>query len=354
MRATSTSAAMPSEAAAAAPSASTRPRRRAPLLRYAGCRVLQGIPLILGVMCLNFVLIKLAPGDPIDYLAPEGSPESYRQEIREEFGLDRPAYVQLFTYLGKVLTGDLGFSLRFREDVLPLVFRRLGPTALLGVTGFVLGTSLAIALAIATARRPNSWFDRLVSTFAVAGYSVPIFWTAQGLLLVFGLRLGWLPTQGMQSVREDYHGLANVVDILRHLTLPAIAFSIFPLAVTYRVLRAKLAEESSMDYAATARAKGAGENRVIVRHLLPNAMLPVITVSAYNLSFMLAGSVLIETVFAWPGLGRLLTDALYARDYQLILGMFIVTATIVVALNIIADVLYTYIDPRVSLGRGRD
>lgn len=317
---------------------------------YAMSRLLQAIPLVLFVIVLNFALIKTAPGDAVDFIAPEGADEAYRDRLRVEFGLDQPAPVQLLRYVAGVVQGDLGYSMRFGQNVLPLILDRLGATALLAGTGFVLSSLIGVLLGVVASRHINSIWDNLATLLSLVGYSMPVFWLGQLLLIVFSLNLGWFPVQGLSSIRAPTEGFARVVDVAQHLALPAFAYSIYPLTLIFRLTRVKMQDTLVLDYITTARAKGLAEGRITYRHALPNAFLPVLTVIGFNFAFLLAGSVLVENVFAWPGIGRLLNDAITARDYPVILGVFTISAVMVIVANAITDVLYAVIDPRVTFG----
>lgn len=321
------------------------------LVGYVLRRLLLAIPLILVVIALNFTLIMLAPGDPVDLIVPEGADQAYRDRVRAEFGLDQPAPVQLVRYVANVARGDLGYSIRFRQDVLPLIVSRLGATLLLAGTGFIISSVLGVLLGVIAARRANSFGDNAATLFSLAGYSMPVFWLGQLMLVVFALDLGWFPTQGMFSIRTPTEGFAHVLDVAHHLVLPALAYSIYPLTLIYRLTRVKMRDTLVLDYITTARAKGLRERRISYRHALPNAFLPVLTVIGYNFGFMLAGSVLVETVFGWPGMGRLLQESIFGRDYPVLLGLFTVSSVMVIVANVITDILYAVIDPRVTFTR---
>lgn len=322
------------------------------LLAYVARRLLQAVPLILLIIVLNFLLIKLAPGDPVDLIAPEGASEQYREHIRVLMGLDQPLPVQIWNYVSNVAHGDLGYSVRSSQYVLPLILSRVPNTLLLTGSGFVLSSVFGVLLGVLAARKANSIVDNVATFIALAGYSMPVFWVGQLLLLVFALDLGWLPAQGMYSVRAPTEGFARVVDVAQHLVLPVIAYAIYPLTLKYRLTRVKMKDTLVLDFITTARAKGLREARIAYRHALPNAFLPVLTVIGLSFGFLLSGSVLIETVFAWPGIGRLLNDAIFGRDYPVLLGILVVVSIMVIVANVITDILYAVIDPRVKYGRG--
>lgn len=325
--------------------------RRRPRFRYAGYigrRLLQAVPVMVAILLINFVLIHAAPGDPVLALIGnvETTPE-YIAQVRQEYGLDRPLAEQFATYVGKVAVADLGYSMRFRQPVLELIMSRVPPTLLLMGTALVLSSILGILLGIVAARRPYGFGDNAATLIALGGYSMPVFWLGQLLLLVFALHHPWFPVQGMVSLRAPSEGWGRVANILHHLVLPAIAYSIYHLTLVYRLTRVKMMDTLAQDYVTTARAKGVGEGRVVFRHALPNALVPIVTVIGYNLGFMLAGSVLVETVFGWPGMGRLMFEAIGARDFPLLLGLFVVVSFFVIVGNVLTDLVYALIDPRI-------
>ncbi len=318
------------------------------MARYALVRLLQIPPVLLGLVTVIWLVVRLAPGDPVLALVGDfPAPDEYVKRIREEFGLDRSLPEQFLRYVTAVARGDLGFSFVFRRPVLGLVLERAGATALLTVTALLFASLAGVALGVLSARRPFSWVDGLISGGSVVGFSVPVFWLGQLLILLFAVTLGWLPAQGMVSVRENPEGWARGRDIALHLVLPAAALSLRFLAMTARLARASMLEVLGRDYIRTAQAKGASGPRVLIGHALPNAVLPVLTLVGYNLGFVLAGSALVETVFGWPGIGRLLYDSVFARDFPVLLGIMIVVSLTVVLANLVTDLLYAYVDPRI-------
>ena len=317
-------------------------------LAYAWRRIAQSIPLLLIIIAVNFVLIHAAPGDPVDILLgqTEADPAIVAQ-LRAEFGLDRPIPVQLWTYYRKVLSLDLGYSFRYREPVADLIASRLPATLLLMGSALLLSTVAAVLLGIAAAMRPYSALDNTLTFVALAGYSMPVFWLGQLMLIVFALQLDWFPAQGMYSLRAPAEGWHRIVDIAHHLVLPALTYGVYHLTLLFRLTRVKMQDVLAQDYILMARAKGVPEHRVVLQHALRNALLPIVTVLGLNFGFMLAGSVLTETVFAWPGTGRLLYEAILARDYPLLMGLFTCLSTMVVMVNVATDIAYALIDPRV-------
>lgn len=318
------------------------------MARYVAVRLLQIPAVLFGLVTVIWLVVRLAPGDPVLALVGDfPAPEEYVRKVRAEFGLDRSLPEQFVRYVAAVATGDLGFSFVFRRPVLGLVLERATATALLTVTALGLASIAGVALGLVAARRPFSVLDALISGGSVVGFSVPVFWLGQLLILLFAVTLGWLPAQGMVSLRASPEGWDRVLDVARHLVLPAAALSLRFLAMTARLARASTLEVLGRDYVRTAQAKGASEPRVLFRHALPNAILPVLTLVGYNFGFVLAGSALIETVFGWPGMGRLLYDSVFARDFPVLLGIMIVVSLTVVLANLATDLLYAYFDPRI-------
>lgn len=320
-------------------------------LLFALKRLLQAVPTILVIVCLNFALLQLAPGDAADVLAGEAgsaTPE-YMAQLRQKFGLDQPVHVQLVVYLRQVLTFDLGHSFRHGMPVSELILSRLWPTLLLMVTVFVAAVAFGALLGSIAARHLNRWQDGLISLLTVLAYATPVFWAGLMLIVGFSIKLGWFPTSGMQEIAAFHEGWPRVVDIAHHLVLPAATLTMFYLALYTRLMRASALEQQSMDYVVTARAKGLTEGQIARRHIFRNALLPVVTMAGVQAGALLGGAVVVETVFAWPGLGLLAYESLFARDLNLLLGIFFICACLVVVVNLVVDVVYSMLDPRIEL-----
>lgn len=319
-------------------------------------RIGKALVVVLGVVIINFFLIRLAPGDPAAVLAGQAGAgdAAYVDQLRVAFGLDKPVLTQLFLYLKGVVQLDLGFSYRNHVPVLDLIVERLPATFLLMSCAFVfsivLGVLLGVVAAKARYRNKRRWIDSSVMTGALLLYATPLFWLSLMGILLFSVVLGWLPAFGMETVGANLTGWARAGDIAMHLILPTVTLGCFFMAVYVRLTRASMLEVIGMDFVKTARAKGVSPSRVIRAHVLRNALLPVITFAGIQLGQMAGGAVLTETVFAWPGIGRLMFDALLQRDYQLLLGIFLVTSIMVVVFNLLTDVLYRLIDPRIGAG----
>lgn len=315
--------------------------------RYVVRRLLQAVPLVLGILVITFTLIHLAPGDPLIFLAGEGGNAAFYAQMRAHYGLDQPLIAQLGHYIVATLHGDFGYSFAYQQPVLRVILGRLPATLLLMGTAIVLSTVLGLLLGVVTALRPHSVLDHGIATFTLTAYAMPVFWLGQLLVLLFAVRLNLLPVQGMVTVRESYTGIHHVLDVIRHLTLPAITLALPQLALTARLTRTSLREALAEDFIAVARAKGLSERTVLWRHALRTALLPIVTVTGGHISVVLTGAALTETIFAWPGIGRLLLDAALKRDYPLLMAIFLLVAATVIIVNLITDLIYTLLDPRV-------
>jgi peptide/nickel transport system permease protein len=319
--------------------------------RYVLKRLLQAIPVIVAIIVINFFLLQLAEGDAVDVLAGEAgsaTPE-YMAQLREKFGLDQPLPVQLGVYMKNMLTFDLGYSFRHDMPVSQLVLDRLVPTLLLMVSTIFLALGFGIVLGLVAASNLNTWRDNAISVFALVSYATPLFWIGLMMIVVFSLKLRWFPTSGMEDVAKFYEGWDRVKDIAHHLIMPTLTLSLFYLALYTRLMRASMLEQASMDYVTTARAKGLTERRIVFVHILRNALLPVVTMAGVQVGSLIGGSVIVESVFAWPGLGMLAFEALFARDLNLLLGIFLLSALLVVAINLVVDLLYSFLDPRIEV-----
>lgn len=311
-------------------------------------RLLYTVPLLLGAVTIVFVLVHLAPGNPVDYIIGEsGADKEMIARLTAEMGLDRPLYIQLLRYLGQVASGNLGYSFVSNTPVLELILDRLPATLLLMGSQLVFSISLGITLGVMSARRPNSLLDNTITVFSLASFAIPVFWLGQLLILGFGYYLDWLPIQGMVNLRAGYTGFDHVLDVARHMILPVLTLTLYNLALILRLTRGSLLEVVGQEYIKVARSKGLSENTVMTKHALRNALLPVVTVIGLEFRALIAGAVLTETVFAWPGLGRLTFDAINARDYPLLMGMFIFISLLVAIGNLVTDLLYALLDPRI-------
>lgn len=319
--------------------------------RYVRSRLLQVLPVVLGIALLNFLVLQLAPGDVVDVLAGEAGAATPEQmaALRAQFGLDQPVWLQLAAYLGRLLTLDLGFSYRQNMPVLDLILSRLPATLLLMALALVFALLLGMLLGTLSALKPGGWFDHAVAVLVLFAYAMPTFWLGLMALVLFAGKLGWLPAGGMVTVGLDGPWWAHALDVARHAVLPSLTLSTFFLAVYARLMRGSMLETLGADFIRTARAKGASEPRVLAGHALRNASLPIVTMLGYQVASLLSGAVLVESVFSWPGLGRLAFEAILARDFNLLLGILLLSSLLVTLINIAVDLVTALLDPRVQL-----
>lgn len=322
-----------------------------PTLRFLLRRLGQAIPIILGIAIFNFFLLHMAPGDAVDVLAGEagGATPEYVAQLKAKFGLDQPLHVQLGKFLWNAATLNLGFSFRHNMPVVDLILARLPATLLLMVCAIVLAFSAGMVLGVTAARNLNKAPDRIISVVALLAYATPIFWIGLMFNLLFSVKLGWLPSSGMETIGADLTGVARIWDVARHLVLPAVTLALFFMALYTRLMRASMLEVYGLDYVTVARAKGVGERGIAYRHVLRNALLPMITMLGLQVGSLLGGSVLVETVFGWPGLGRLAFESVFQRDYNLLLGILLLSSALVVLVNLMIDLLYAQLDPRIEV-----
>ena len=312
-------------------------------------RLVYGLVLMLGVVVLNFILLRLAPGDPAVVIAGEmgGGDAALLDAIRAQYGLDKPLLTQLGIYLGSILQGDLGQSFFFNQPVATLIGNRIGPTILLVLSAQVLSILLGVFLGVIAAREPNGVLSGVVSVVATVGYAVPVFWTGIMLIILFASVFPIFPVEGMQSVRLRDAGLwVRSVDIAHHLVLPAFTLALIYLAQYARLSRASMLDVLGSDYIRTARAKGAPERSILFKHALRNASLPILTVAGLQFGNLISGALLVETVFNWPGMGRLAFESILRRDYPTVLGVLFFASAMVVVANLLTDLSYRLADPR--------
>ena len=314
--------------------------------KYLMRRVLGAIPLLFGVSLILFAVLHLAPGSPLDLYAnnPAVTPEAL-ENIRVSLGLDRPLPEQYVRWFGSFLRGDWGYSIRTNNPAIEDALSRLPATLLLSGSAFLIALVIALPLGIVSAARRYTWVDHTVTLFSFLGISTPVFWLALMAQLLFSVQLGWLPSAGIASV-----GDGSVADRLRHLVLPASVLSLAFVAGWSRYVRSSMIEVLNLDYVRTARAKGLRERIVTYRHALKNALIPVVTVIALDLAMLFSGAVITETVFAWPGLGRLFIESMNGRDYPVLLGLMMFGSFGLILVNLLTDLLYAFLDPRVRYG----
>jgi len=320
------------------------------MLAYISRRIAQSLVLVLIVLTVTFFLLKLAPGDPMDrYYHPDIAPGTV-ELMRERLGLDKPVHEQYLKWVGSFIRGDFGVSLAYDVPVSALLAEAIPNTLRLTVAALLLHVFVGVALGIVSAARRYSLFDRINTVAALFVYSIPSFWLALMLILLFSLKLGILPSSHMESIgAADAGGFALLVDRLKHLILPTFVLGIASAASTARYMRGSMLDVLKEDYIRTARAKGLTEGAVLIKHAFKNAALPIVTIVGLSLPFLLGGAVVTEKIFSWPGMGRLTVDAIYARDYPVVLAVNFVVACMVIAGNLLADVGYALLDPRVTV-----
>lgn len=319
------------------------------MLYFIARRLAQMVPVLLAIATLNFLLLHMAPGDAADIIAGQmghATPESVAA-LRAEFGLDKPLLDQYLIYLGKLVTLDLGYSFQYQLPVTTLILERLPATLLLMLSALFVAIAVGVALGVLAARFRGRWIDNAVSVGALVVYATPVFWLGLMLIVFFSIQLGILPSGGMRDIRAETTGIAGVLEVARHLVLPAATMALFYVAIYTRLMRASMLEVYTLDFITTARAKGLAEGSIAWRHAARNALLPVVTLAGLQFGHLLGGSVLVETVFGWPGLGRLVFDSLLQRDLNLLLGILFVSSVVVVLANLAADLAYGFLDPRI-------
>jgi peptide/nickel transport system permease protein len=312
--------------------------------RYILRRVLQALPLLLGISVASFAIMKAVPGGPL--AAYESSPnvtDEDLQRLERAFGLDQPLPLQYVNWLGKFLVGDWGYSFISHQPVTGLIGERLPNTIYLMGTVFVVVVLLTIPIGVLTATKQYSWFDHVVTGSTFAFLSTPTFWLGLLLIILFGLQLHWLPLGGISTPGAPF----DLGDRLRHLILPVSTIALVQLGSHVRYLRASMLETINQDYVRTARAKGLGEQSVVLRHALKNAAIPLVTVVALDIPELFVGALVTEQIFGWPGMGRLFWDAATRSDYPVLMGILAVSSGLIVVANLLADVVYGYLDPRI-------
>jgi peptide/nickel transport system permease protein len=305
-------------------------------------RLLFGIPTLLGVTIIVFSLLHLSPGDPVSAMVPADAPQELVDMIKRQMGLDQPLPVQYWRWLRRVVQGDLGNSLATRRPVLGEIRGALSNTFVLAISAAIAGFTLGVGLGTIAAFFQGRWLDKAASATAISGVSLPHYWVGIVLIIIFSVELNWLPAMGMQETQ----GETSLWSLLRHMILPAISLSLIPMGVVMRMVRTSILEILNQEFVLTLRAKGLW-SRTITRHVMKNAAPPVLTLMGLQFGYLLGGSVLVETVFSWPGSGYLLNLAIFQRDIPMLQGIILVLATFFVLLNLLVDILHSVIDPRI-------
>jgi peptide/nickel transport system permease protein len=318
--------------------------------RYVLRRLAQLGPTAAAIVLVGFLLVHLAPGDPVLALAGQNGDAEYYAFVRARFGLDEPLPTQLAVYAGNLAQGDLGTSYVQGRPVVDIIAERLPATLLLTGTALVLSTVAGVLVGVFAATRRRRWPDAAVSLATLTLYAAPVFLLGQLAILLLALRAGWFPVQGMRDARTEATGLAAALDVAHHLVLPALALASQELAAVARLSRVGLLDELARDHVRTARAKGVTERVVVGKHALRRALLPVVTVLGGRVGHLVSGAVVVEVVFGWPGIGRLLVTAMQTRDTPIVLGLFLLVAVTVVVANLLTDLVYAWLEPRVRYG----
>ena len=314
-------------------------------------RIFYAVALLLAVIVFNFILLSLVPGDIAETIAGEsgGASAEVMAEIRASYGLDKPFHIQLLTYVGKVVRGDLGMSYYFNVPVTDLIMERVAPTLLLVVTALVMAIFIGTLFGVIAAQNPNGIFSHFVTILALVGFSAPVFWTAFLLIILFVAMLEILPLSGLADPLTARGTLAWYLDVAHHLVLPVLSLSTIYLAQYSRLARASMMDILGSDFIRTARAKGLGQRAVIYKHALRNAVIPVITIAGLQFSHLFSGAVVIETVFTWPGLGTLVFESILRADTPTIMGILFFSAMVVIVFNLLTDLAYRIVDPRIRM-----
>jgi peptide/nickel transport system permease protein len=320
-------------------------------LGFLASRLGKGLLVLAGVIVLNFVVLRLAPGDPAMVIAGDqgAADAAFVEEIRRDLGLDRSVPEQLVNYAAALVRFDFGQSYREKRPVFAIVAERLPATILLTFSALACSLLAGILMGSGAARRAGSAIDAILTGMAITLFAMPLFWTGLVAILIFSVWLDWLPSYGMVEATTRPWGLGYALDVGRHLLLPMATLAAFYAAIYTRVTRSAVLEVLDRDFVRTARAKGVSAGSIWRRHVLRNALLPIITFASLQAGHLIGGSILVETVFAWPGIGRLAFDALLQRDYNVLLAVFFISSVIVIVVNLVADALYALADPRVRL-----
>lgn len=321
------------------------------MLRYLLRRLLQAIPVVFIIMVGTFLLLKLAPGDAVDALVGDmgGADAAFIARMRAEYGLDQPVLVQLWIYLSKLAQFDFGYSFVHEQPVATVLLNRMGTTLLLMAASLFFAVTIGTVLGAIAARKAYTLTDNVISTLGLIFYATPSFFLALMMIVLFSVKLGWLPVGGIQTIPSFYTGWEYVKDIAVHLVMPTAALSLIYLALYMRLMRTSVIEVAELDYVRTARAKGAGETRLMLHHITRNALLPVVTLLGVQFSSILGGSVVVETVFALPGLGQLAYQAVIQRDMNMLMGIIFLSSLLVIVVNFVIDLIYARLDSRIEL-----
>jgi len=318
------------------------------LKKYVFKRLIQTIPVLIGISIIVFILVKLQPGDPFSSMMDPNISKEMQEKMLETLGYNDPIIVQYFKWLLRAMQGDLGYSIQFKQPVLSVISSRLGNTVILSLCSMIISILIAIPCGVISATKQRTKTDYIVTIFAFMGLSIPSFFFGMLLIKIFSVDLGWLPISGMVSTGVNLSGFGYAFDIAKHMLLPMIVLALMNTASLMRYTRSDMIEILKTDYIRTARSKGVRKRSVIYQHALKNELLPLITVVAMQIPSLLSGALLTETIFVWPGIGRLNYNAVISRDYPLIMGIVMMVAIISLFTNLLADILYSVVDKRVE------
>lgn len=319
------------------------------IVRLALRRLLQSIPVLLGVVVINFILIQSVPGSFLDVMTAEQqvSDPALIERLRITYGMDQPAWLQLVHYLQSILHGDLGFSYRQNQPVINVILQHLPATLILMLTSIAIAVLIGVAAGVVAAVKVDTMWDTVISILAVICFAAPSFWLGLMLIVLFAVKLGWFPVGGMMTIGGDDSGWGAAFDVLHHLVLPAATLGLFYAATYARVMRASMLEIYRLDFIRTAQAKGLGRARIVYSHMLRNAILPIVTLLGVQIGAVLGGSIVVEAVFSWPGIGSVLFDSVQSRNYPVVLGVLVLSSVLVVISNLLVDILHSRLDPRI-------
>lgn len=316
--------------------------------RYIGKRALSGLLVVILSVCFNFTLIRLAPGDPIRIMAGLDNPNEAQIELlRAKYGLDKSIPEQFVMFLKQIAHGDLGYSYVSDRPVVDMIMEKVGPTLALSLTVLIIAVTVGTLIGVYAARKNGSWFDKLVCNISYVFDATPGFWLGLMMIIIFASYLKLLPTSGMVSLRNNYTGIKYILDVAKHMILPVTTMVLTQIPYYFRIARSSVLQAMAEDYVITFRATGMKESKIFNKYVLRNAILPTVTVVGMRMGFLLSGSVLIETVFAWPGMGRLMYTSISKRNYPLLTGIYLVSSLLICVAMILVDVLYGFIDPRI-------
>ncbi|MBD8046709.1 MAG: ABC transporter permease [Clostridium argentinense] len=312
-------------------------------------RILTMVPVFVGLSIIIFVLINIAPGDPYMNIV-EGQisiSASDTETALNAIGYYDPVHLKYVKWMGKILKGDMGTSIRYNEPVVDIIKRRISNTFLLSIVTLILTTLIALPLGIASATKPYSFKDKVLTILALIGISIPGFFIALVIIKIFAINLGWFPISGLSTVGEKLKGFDKFIDVIKHMILPVISMTILEVASLMRYTRSAMLDVFNQNYIRTARAKGLNEKIIIYKHAFRNALIPIVTLLSMSLGYIVAGTILIETIFVWPGMGTLFYQAIANRDYPLVMGCAMILSSCILLANLISDIVYCLVDPRI-------